>query len=98
MGFISADGLIQSEIVVAAHGLLAQQIGLSGPLLRLRGLALIETRRAAPGTNVDYGCEEPLEPRGPLRDDKAKRNHPSCNNSRTNSDTNQPDRTDYPVR
>src|SRR5580704_10310435 len=54
--------------------------------------------RATPGSNVGHGRKNPLEPGGSLRDDKAKHNQSSCENSRIDGDTDEPGRADYSVR
>jgi hypothetical protein len=58
----------------------------------------VNTHRAMPGRNVGHGRKKPLEPRGPFRNDKAKRNQPPCENSLTDGDTDKPGRTDHSVR
>jgi hypothetical protein len=52
MGFISADGLIQSEIVVAAHGLASRQTEVD-PILETLA-APINTTKGAAGPAKDY--------------------------------------------
>lgn len=67
-------------------------------IARSSGLPWLAAGQAALASSGGYGGEHALEPRGPFAADKAERDQPSCEGSRTDGDTDKPPGADDPVR
>jgi hypothetical protein len=67
-------------------------------IARSSGLPWLAAGQAALASSGGYGGEHALEPRGPFAADKAERDQPSCEGSRTDGDTDKPPGADNPVR